>query len=318
MMRSLFVPSRPVSTARRNLVALLVASAALGTLGYSFQSGSGPSAGAPVSLAQFTADLRAGDPTRSGGLTSSGAGQPGVLEGRTAVERDLELLEAGYRRLREVADYTAVMLRQERVGGALGHPEIMQLKLRHSPFSVYMKWLDGEDVGREVLYVDGENDGEMLVKLGGIKGRLLPTIKVDPNGALARSESRHSITEAGLLNLTRTMITHIRRDLEQDTHVRCTMLDGQKFGGRDCYCFVREYDNPEDSVLYRKSVHYVDKEWLLPVSIQNYAWPDGKIDPERLDEATLVERYAYSEIHLQPRLADRDFDRDNAKYSFRR
>ena len=42
------------------------------------------------------------------------------------------------------------------------------VKVRHEPFSIYLKWLSGE-VGREVLYVDGANDGEMFVRSGGWK-----------------------------------------------------------------------------------------------------------------------------------------------------
>ena len=48
--------------------------------------------------------------------------------------------------------------REERIDGEMKEPQQMELKLRHAPFSVYMKWLNG-DKGRELLYTANENDG---------------------------------------------------------------------------------------------------------------------------------------------------------------
>ena len=80
-------------------------------------------------------------------------------------------------------------------------------KIRHEPFSVYMKWLSG-DRGRQLIYVDGQNDGKLLVQPGGIKGRLTGVLSLDPSGTLAMSDSRYPIQTAGLLALAKTILEH--------------------------------------------------------------------------------------------------------------
>ena len=55
--------------------------------------------------------------------------------------------------------------------------------------------------------------------------------------------------------------------------------------------------------------------------MKNYAWPEAKqtfADDTALDEATLVEHYAYSELQFNQQLASKDFDRANKAYGFRR
>ena len=86
----------------------------------------------------------------------------------------MQTLEKGLHKLKEVGNYTATLFRQERVNGELLEPQAMSLKLRHEPFSVYMKWLDG-GYADEVLYVDGGYDGKLVVNMGGWKSRLVPS-----------------------------------------------------------------------------------------------------------------------------------------------
>lgn len=251
--------------------------------------------------------------------TAPAAAQADALQGRWALRFNLLLLEKGAEQFKNVANYTATFLKQERVDGSICDPQVMELKLRHRPFSVYMRWFVG-DKGREVLYVDNENDGKMLVKLGGLKGRLLPVMRLDPNGSMALRESRHAITNVGLLNLARKIITYRRQELEAGVRIRCVMTDDQSFDKRPCYCFVVEYPDQETSNVYRKSVQYIDKELSLPVCIKNYTWPDtaDEANADHLDELTLVEHYQYSDIRLNSALSDTDFDVANSDYHFRR
>ena len=75
--------------------------------------------------------------------------EPGPTEAdRVAMLMNLALLEQGRRRLAECADYTCTLFKQERIGGELSDGQLIELKLRHRPFSVYMKWESG-DKGRE-------------------------------------------------------------------------------------------------------------------------------------------------------------------------
>lgn len=241
---------------------------------------------------------------------------PHVLTGRWAMLFSVALLQRGCERFERIPDYTATMFKQERINGELLDGQTMSLKLRHEPFSVYMKWLTG-DKGRQVIYVDGQNDGNLLVQLGGVKGRLLGTLTVDPNGSQALSESRYPITGAGLLHLARKVLEYRKQDLARGVGSRCEMHDNQTLNDRPCFLFVTTYDSPEYSPTYRKSMLYIDKELSMPVCARNYTWAKNP-NPETLDDDTLIEFYSYSDIQWESRLADADFDRTNESYRMRR
>ncbi len=324
---------RFTSAWRRNLVSVVVSVAALGLLFYqifptdfgteaknieievySLPIGSLPIVPAVYSSVSGSAQAAIADkPPRT--LSSAADSVP---TGKLALLMNLLLLERGQARLAEVADYTATFIKQERIGNEISQPQVMRLKIRHQPFSVYLKWLRG-DKGREVIYIAGRNDGNLLVHVGGWKARLLPTVKLDPNGSLAMQESRHPLTDIGLLEVVRRSLGYRQRDLDAESGVRCQMLDNQTFDDRDCYCFTTEYDDSSLSEGNRKTVVYLDKEMSLPVSVTNYGWPPAgeQFDPARLDEMTLIEAYSYSNIELDQQLTDIDFDRNNKKYRFR-
>ncbi len=245
---------------------------------------------------------------------------PDVLQGRMAILLNMLLIEKGSQQLEKIPTYTTMFYKQERIGGTLSDGQVMEMKVRHAPFSVYMKWLSG-DKGRELLYVDGANAGDMIVHPGGWKARLLPAIKLNPTGAVAMSEARHPITKAGLLELARTNTLVRKWDLQNLDKHRCFMVAGQKFNDRECYYFEIEYASPEISDVYRKSEVYIDAELALPVFCRQYTWPsdaDKDLTKEQIDEKTLIEHYTYTDIQLDRSLADADFDQTNKAYRFRR
>jgi len=227
----------------------------------------------------------------------------------------MSIVQTGIQFLEKSTDYTAQFMKQELVSEELTDEQDIFLKVRHQPLSLYLKWLSGER-GREVLYVDGQNDGEMLVRSGGWKARL-PTMSISPDGTLAMREARYPVTKVGLLELARMVMNFHQQDLETTNYTRCDQLEDQEFDGRACSCFYIEYKDAVSSPNYRKSLTLIDKEWSIPVYIKNYGWPTpdmGVVAGEALDEATLIEYYRYSEIRFGLQLADKDFDRENEEY----
>jgi hypothetical protein len=240
---------------------------------------------------------------------------------RLALRLHIALLELGKSRIENIPDYTATFLKQERVDGDdLQDLQTIQLKLRHKPFGCYMKWLEGGDVGREVLFAEGQYDEKLQVKLGGKKG-ILGVMKLDPTGSLAMKESRHPVTEMGILQLTELVLHYRKRDYEQKQGLRWEMLPDQKFLDHICDCWVVEYENTDFEKTYRKSIAYIDRELSLPICVKNFGWPAEGVDVAdamALDEATFIEYYGYTDIQFKERLTDNDFDKKNADYKFRR
>ena len=230
------------------------------------------------------------------------AGEAAELDrqrGRLALLTQTLLLEKGLHKLETVPDYSANFTKQERLEGVLSEPMVMRVRIRQEPFSVHLKWLEGGDVGREVVYVDGENEDRMLVKFGGLEGRMLPTLKLSPHGDRAMAEARYPITEMGIQKLIERILEFRYQDLKLSRGVACEMHVQQQIDHQDCYCFEINYENQDISPKFRKSFIYISQESALPVCVRNYGWPlsdSRNLTGSRLDEATLLECYRYSNI----------------------
>ena len=235
------------------------------------------------------------------------------LEGNGAKRLLLSLLESARRRLDRVQGYTATFRRQERIGGKLGPEQTLRLKSRPEPFAIYLKFV-APHPGKEVVFAKGRHDDKLVAHNGDWKDRLIPRLKLDPAGALALADSRHPITEAGLVNLTDRLIRFRRMDLADTDAV--TVLDrvadpDGKARPRSIHTHtVRKPDRP----FARVEVHY-DPETFLPVRIASYDWPAPGEDPV---PPQLAERYSYDDLNLDARLTDLDFDPANPAYAFSR
>ncbi len=235
----------------------------------------------------------------------------------TRLQRKIEMLEAGRKFLQDCPDYTAVFSKQELVGNQLLDLQDIYLKCRHRPFSVYLLWLSGDE-GREVLYVDGANDGRMVVHGGGWKARL-PALTISPDSSLAMQESRYPVTKAGLLGTVDITLSVHAEDLAKNRLSRCEQLADQEFDGRMCATFLTEYKNAATSPTYRKSVTLIDKEWNVPLYTRNFGWPNPgeTATGEELDDATLIEFYTFTEVAFRQELATAEFDRGHEEYQFK-
>ena len=235
-----------------------------------------------------------------------------------ALAKKIELIQKGLEFLAKAPSYTAVFVKQELVNGELLDEQEMEMKLRHQPFSIYLKWTVGE-VGREVLYVDGENEGRITAHGGGWKARL-PTVALEPTGSMAMAESRYPLTRAGLYELAKMMLAVHQGDLESKNFSRCEQLPDQMFDNRPCYAFLIEYKDASVSATYRKSIALIDKEWSIPVYTRNFGWLTGDkpASEEEYDTATLLEYYSYASLKFDSNLVAFDFDHANEEYRFKR
>jgi hypothetical protein len=98
--------------------------------------------------------------------------------------------------------YIVRLTRREQVNGKDQPREIIKLIYRKEPPSVHLVWLEGDSKGREVVYVKGRYDNKLFTRLGPNDGNMLmrpgSRVALAPDSPIARSSSRHSITEAGI------------------------------------------------------------------------------------------------------------------------
>ncbi len=219
-----------------------------------------------------------------------------------------------------VTDYTAIMIKRERIGSTLGEHEFMFTKIRNrkiqdgqlkAPFSVYLSFLKPASVkGREVIFVENRNSGNMVAHEGGFKGRFLPTVDLDPKGMLAMSGQRYPITEMGIENLVVKLIEKGERDRQ---HGECNVQfsKGAKVGGRACTVLTVSHPVARAYFDFHIAQIFIDDELNIPVRYAAYTWPTTEGG-----EAELIEEYTYQDVKLNVGLVDADFDRKNSAYNF--
>ena len=220
----------------------------------------------------------------------------------------------------QVNDYTAMLVKRESVDGVLGDHDFIFIKVRNrkivdgqlvQPLSVYLTYLKPATVkGREVVYVEGRNDGNMIAHEGGFKGRFLPTVPLPPNGMLAMRGQRYPITEIGIENL---MVKLIERGetARQFPDVTCTFRKNAKVKDRVCTVLEVTQPNRHPSLDFYQAQVFIDDEYNLPIRYIAYDWPASQGDPLQV-----IEEYNYLDLKLNVGLTDADFDPNNPQYNF--
>lgn len=206
----------------------------------------------------------------------------------------------------ELQDYSANFFKREVVGGqTIVHS--MAVKMRQEPFSVYLRFHKPHD-GREVIYVEGQNNGNLLAHETGIKS-VVGTVSLSPNSKEALSESKHPITEMGIANLVKQLIKQWEFESKYgESEVK--YYPNAKLGDRQVKVIESSHPTPRKQFPYHKTMLYIDKETNLPIRIEHYAFPVGGQPAQR------VEEFTYSNVQTNIGLTNTDFSTQNPNYGF--
>jgi len=236
----------------------------------------------------------------------------GRLEGDEAKKLLLASMIRSVGRLEKVGGYTATLRKRERLNGKLGPELSLKMKVRNKPFAIYLKFLPPH-APKEVVYAEGHHDNKLVAHAGDWTRKLIPRLAVPPDSALALADSRHPVTEAGLVHLARKLLAFREMDIgdAEATSVidRTTAADG-----RPVLRSVHIHNNPNAHRPFaRVEVHY-DPETQFPIRISSHDWPE----PGHSGDLDLAESYAYDDLALDAALTPADFDPSNPEYAFMR
>ncbi|HEY7423643.1 MAG TPA: DUF1571 domain-containing protein [Gemmataceae bacterium] len=218
-----------------------------------------------------------------------------------------QLLQQAAARCAGLDSYIVRLTRREQLKGKANPEEVLMFKFRKQPFSVHFKWLGETAKGREVVYVKGRFENKIHTKLAAGDAPLMAAgtrIAVAPDSLLARSASRHPITDAGICHcveaLTALLDAQERGDRRRGTLTAIAPQRRPEFpqpaetlelimppgvepnlprGGRRLLCF--------------------DAEWHLPMLVLTYD-----------DKGHEVEYYRYDRLQTPVNLDDDDFNPD--------
>ncbi|TWT76358.1 hypothetical protein CA13_68520 [Planctomycetes bacterium CA13] len=218
-----------------------------------------------------------------------------------------------------VKDYSALFVKRCRVNGVLPDLQYANVKIRNRklsagrvavPMGVYLNFLKPEDVtGREVIWVEGKNDGNMIAHESGIKGMI--NVTLDPNGYLAMRGQRHPITDIGIENLLVKLIETGERDRQ---YGECDVQFYRNAKIKETECTMLQVVHPVkrpyfDFYLARV---YFDKQMNMPIRYEAWSWPTTQGG-----EPVLEEEYTYLDLKVNVGFTEADFDIRNPAYQFR-
>lgn len=203
--------------------------------------------------------------------------------------------------------YEATFLKREVVGKTtVSHR--MRVKVRHQPFSIYL-YFENPHAGREVIYVDGKNNGKLVAHEAGLLS-FAGAMELTPTESIAMSENRYPITKAGIANTLRVMIDQWKEESKYGEtavkYYRDAPLDKMT-------CKIIESSHPEPRRQFNNHMIrlWIDNETGIPVRMQKFGFPK-----RAGDKPPIIEDYSFLNLKTNVRLTDADFDRNNKKYSF--
>jgi hypothetical protein len=250
-----------------------------------------------------------------GGMPQGNIGAPDAVPAGPGVhplQAALEVAQKGLTSIQaNIQDYSATVVKRERIDGKLGEHEYMFAKIRHQPFSVYLFFLGPDAVkGQEVIYVDGHNDGNMLAHAGSGVRAMVGTVSLKPQSMLAMAGQRYPITELGVENLTKRLLEVADHDKQYD-ECEVNFFPGAKVNGRVCTCIQVAHPVPRKNFRFHLARVFIDDELTIPIRYESYDWP---LEPG--GQPVLMEEYTYMNVKVNNGFTDADFDPRNTAYKF--
>ncbi len=217
-----------------------------------------------------------------------------------------------------IQDYTAILIQRTRVNDELSDYQFMEVKIRNQkqvagkieiPMGVYVKFLKPDSVkGREVIWVEGQNGGQLVAHESGFKNIL--RVSLDPSGYLAMRGQRYPLTEIGFEKLLLKLVATAEREREfGDAEVQLSR--NARVGDRTCTMVQVTHPVPHANFEFYRAQVFFDDELNLPIRYASWTWPK-----EPGTEPTLQEEYTYTKVQVNVSLSDLDFDPDNKQYNF--
>jgi len=221
----------------------------------------------------------------------------------------LQLLHQSDQVVQQIHDYEATLIKQELINGQMTSQRI-RMRLKEKPFSLYLQY-EEPHAGREVLFVLGQNDNQMLVHDAAGITSLVGTISLAVDSPQAMAENRHLITDLGMKKMLELLIA--QWELESK-YGECDVkyYPGAKMGNAECEVIECAHPRPRKQFPFHMTRIFLEKKSRLPIRVENYGFPAqaGQLAP-------LIEEYTYVNVKTNLGLTATDFDRRNQRYSFR-
>jgi len=216
---------------------------------------------------------------------------------------------------RTVRDFTCMLVKRERIEGELQDYNYIEMRMREEvrsgermmrPMAIYLRFLSPKAVaGRRVIYVEGQNDGKMLVRNGG-KHFDYVVAHVEPYGESAQRESLVPVPRSGFIDVLSQMIDVLQRHAQADPsgqNTKVQRISGAKINKRPCGVIRITHPQKLKGLEFHVANVFVDEELHLPVRVDISEWPSA---PNQ--SPPLMAEYTYTNLKVNVNLPDNAFD----------
>jgi hypothetical protein len=234
-------------------------------------------------------------------LLCARAGDPDP-DAPAAIQASLERMRVAADRTR---DATYTLHRQEWRQGEAYPAQVMAIKLR-LPEDLYMRWTSDAYEGREALYRPGWNEGRLRIS----EGAFIPTVDLDPQGAIAMHSSRHPAWMASVLRTAQSILAGADKlSASPELNAAYEDLGTVPVRGEPSHCYRADLPKDQDPGQYaHRVVVCMSLAHGLPTRFAAWERHAGQLRQ--------VEDYVFAGLEVNTGLSDADFDPDNDAYGF--
>ena len=195
---------------------------------------------------------------------------------------------------KRVRDYTVTFYKQERIKGKLKKTELIDVMFREKPFSLFMKWEKNAGKIDKLLYVEGQNDNQMLVHPTGLFAGI-KSVKRDPGDKEIKQACLSTCDEFGFYRFMKSLLG-VYETARKKGDLKTKYLGETVIDGRRCLTLGRTLPAKKNYPNARLILQF-DVEYLLPVSLDSYDW-----------QGNLLARYSFKNIKFNVKLASNKFN----------
>jgi hypothetical protein len=195
------------------------------------------------------------------------------------------LIEIGKKAAAALGEYSYRLAKTERVKGKLLDEQTMDVYVREEPFAVRLEYVKGPAAGRKVAYDSKSRANEFRVHEAGFFS-LLGNMWLSCDSSLAKSDSNHTVKEAGMMRLlTRLERDFVRGETEGGFQVK---PEGWNADGQWCAVYLAP-NQGKDFAAYKTRI-CTDLMAGLPLRVETYDLQDRLLeryvvwDVKRLDK----------------------------------
>ncbi len=187
------------------------------------------------------------------------------------------LLKLSEKAIRSLGPYQYVMVKQERIRGALQGEQTIRTTIQESPNAIRLEYLKGPAAGRKIVYNAAVKKSEFRVREAGLLAIIPLWLPIDSE--LVKGDSNHTVPEAGLGSLVR------RLQLDQARAGDKLVVKHEGWADNGHFCSVFTLPDGGKGFDHGSTRICMDPKAGLPMKVEGF---DAK--------GALLERYAFSDV----------------------